>query len=104
MLAAISPDKDGALGTLRLILQMKAAGHDYSKSLETYLVKVIEQSFQLIDKPEEYSGDALSEALSLALHIKMDSDLKQSLESVIRDKDEEAVSASTALKSLENRF
>tara|TARA_R110002049_G_scaffold45887_1_gene133435 strand:- start:25 stop:324 length:300 start_codon:yes stop_codon:yes gene_type:complete len=94
MLAAMSPAKDGALGTLKLILQMEAAGQGYSRALEDYLEAVIKQSLQLVEKPEAHAGEALVEALSLALHVRSDDGLRQSLESILKGEVEKAASAS----------
>lgn len=104
MLAAMSPAKDGALGTLKLILKMEASGQGYSTALEEYLLAVIRQSFQLIDQPEEYTGEALVEALSLALHVKSDEGVRHSLETILAGEVEKSAPASAALRSLENRF
>ena len=104
MLAAATAERDGALGMLRLVLRLEAMEQDYSDELSEYLMRVIQQSLDLAEDPARYTGDAPAEALSLALHIKSDENLRKALQSIITDGSKKSEPALDALKSLETRF
>lgn len=104
MLAAASSDSDRAFGSLKLVLLLEAKNQDCPQPLKDYFWNVLDQAVKCSTDPKSISTGSKPEAVSLALRISTDNDLRSLLWEMNRTHSISADQAKRALEELEVSF
>lgn len=104
MLAAAESRSDRALETVKLVLALETKRQQYPDTLKTYFKEVVKQTMALLNSPAESASTALPEAVSLAVRLSSNKDLRAAIEEILQQDDIDANKAETALNSLEAGF
>lgn len=104
MLAATSSRSDRTLDTIRLVLLLESKKQDYPATLRKYFKEVLEQTVALLNRPAEAAAAASSEAVSLAVKMSSDSELRELIEEILNKDSVSQQQAEQVLVSLETAF
>ncbi|WP_349358690.1 hypothetical protein [Stappia sp.] len=104
MLAAAESRSDRALETVKLVLALETKQQQYPDTLKAYFKEVVQQTMALLKSPSESASTALPEAVSLAVRLSSNEDLRMAIEQMLQQDDIDADKAETALNSLEAGF
>lgn len=104
MLSATESRSDRALETVKLVLAMETKHQQYPDSLKTYFNEVVKQTIALLQSPSDTAPTALPEAVSLAVRLSSNAELRSAIEQIIQKDSIDAETAETALSNLEAGF
>lgn len=105
MLAAAESRSDRSLETVKLVLALETKQQQYPESLKAYFKDVIQQTIALLRSPTESASSALPEAVSLAVRLTSNDELRVAIEQILhQDGIIDADKAETALSNLEAGF
>lgn len=104
MLAAAESRSDRALETVKLVLSLETKQQQYPDSLKEYFREVIQQTVALLKSPSATASTALPEAVSLAVRVLSNEDLRAVIEEILQQDEIDAEKAETALSNLEAGF
>ncbi len=104
MLAAAESRSDRALETVKLVLALESKQQQYPETLKTYFNEVVRQTMALLKEPYGAASTALPEAVSLAVRLSTNAELRAVIEQILQQDDIDAVKAETALSNLEAGF
>ena len=104
MLAAAESRSDRALETVKLVLTLETKQQQYPDSLKAYFKEVIQQTVALLKSPSSTASTALPEAVSLAVRLLSNEELRAVIEEILLQDEIDADKAETALSSLEAGF
>lgn len=104
MLAAAESRSDRALETVKLVLSLETKQQPYPETLKAYFKEVVLQTMALLKSPADSASTALPEAVSLAVRLSSNEELRTAIEQILRQDDIDADKAETALNSLEAGF
>lgn len=104
MLAAASSRSDRALESVKLVLLLESKQQDYPESLRTYFMSVLRQTMDLLHRPADNASTVLPEAVSLAVKMSSDQELRKAIEEILSQPKISCNTAEIALNSLEASF
>jgi hypothetical protein len=104
MLAAASSRSDRALESVKLVLLLESKNLEYPETLKTYFKTVVQQTIDLLNRPNEVASQALPEAVSLAVKMASDQHLHDLIQEIVGEEDMSSDQAEKALSSLETPF
>lgn len=104
MLAAASSGSDRTLNSVHLVLVLEAKSQKYPDELRRYFRSVVEQTVDLLKEPTNAVSGAMPEAVSLAVRMASDDELRTAIEAIIENEDFSREQAEQALSSLEASF
>lgn len=104
MLAASSSRSDRTLDTIRLVLLLETKKQDYPATLRHYFKEVLAQTVALLNRPADAAANASSEAVSLAVKMSADTELRELIEEILRRDSVSKEQAEQVLVSLETSF
>jgi len=104
MIAAASSRSDRALESVLLVLRLESKNQQYPDTLKSYFRTVIQQTVDLLDRPIEVASQAMPEAVSLAVKISSDEELRELIEDILKVDNISSDQAEKALSSLEASF
>lgn len=104
MLAAAESRSDRALETVMLVLALETKQQQYPDSLKAYFKDVVQQTMALLHSPSASAPTALPEAVSLAVRLSSNNELRTAIEQILQQDDIDASRAETALNNLEAGF
>jgi hypothetical protein len=104
MLAATSSRSDRTLDTIRLVLLLESKKEAYPATLREYFRGVLAQTVELLNRPAEVAADASSEAVSLAVKMSSDAELRELIVEILRKNSVSQEQAEQVLVSLETSF
>jgi len=104
MLAATAPAQSEALELFRLVFEMRQVGQQIPSTLESYALKVIEQTRALLSDPIKPPLPLLPEAIVLATTIRRDESLRNDVQSITSFESINKEQAVKILKYLEVSF
>lgn len=101
MLAAASPISEQPLETIKLVLLLEARGEKYPATLKNYFKDVLTQTLDLLRDPAASAPTALPDAVSLAVKLSTNNDLRSAIEEIAKEDDIASAVAQNALSNLE---
>ena len=104
MLAAASSRSDRALDSVKLVLLLEAKEEAYPDTLKAYFREVIRQTIELLNNPSELASEAMPEAISLAVKLTTDDQLRELVQNLLDDENISSEQAEMALTGLETSF
>lgn len=104
MLAAASSRSDRALESVKMVLRLESKNQQYPETLKIYFRKVIQQTVELLNDPTEVASQAMPEAVSLAVKMSSDQELRNLIEGIQKFDNISSDQAERALSSLEASF
>ena len=104
MLAAASSRSDRALDSVKLVLLLEAKRQAYPDTLKVYFWEVMRQTIKLLNNPSELASEAMPEAISLAVKLTADDQLRELVQNLLDDEDISSKQAEMALTCLETSF
>ncbi len=104
MLAAVESRSDRALETVKLVLALEAKKQRYPETLKNYFREVIKQTLALLEEPSGTASTALPEAVSLALKLSLNQELRAAIEAIENANEIDTERAEVALNNLETGF
>ncbi len=104
MLAAASSRSDRTLESVWLVLQLEKTQQQYPEQLRNHFREIIDQTLALLVEPDKNVAEAMPEAVSLAVKMLSDNELKEAIESLAGKSEFSKEQAEQALSSLEASF
>lgn len=104
MLAAASSRTDRTLDTIRLVLLLESKRQAYPESLKKYFTEVVRQAVELLRHPGSVASEVSPEAISLALSVLSDQDVRKTIESIVENQSMSQQQAEQVLETLETTF
>jgi hypothetical protein len=102
MLSAVPPKGDRVLESFKMFLILKSSENPYAAQLHDYFVSVLRGAEEILDDPSKLNTNTLPEAISLAVTLMKDPDLKAIFDSIGEGMEPSKGQAERALEKLDN--
>lgn len=86
------------------MLALESKQQQYPDTLKAYFREVVQQTMALLKSPSESASTTLPEAVSLAVRLSSNDELRAAIEQILQQDDIDADRAETALSNLDAGF